>query len=209
MGTALLHGDDLLTSRMAVSLAQLIESIDDVRLLPTGSTWAAKQNPEYDEFVSDFKFDMVRGGFDAFDVIVRDGAVLRHTYFHYLKDNNHFKQGMRHIVESTLPPTAAVVRFEVSVEVGVYIEVSMRWRTPPGQRESVGLVHNQVTDPGKVKTVWNNLRFRSHSEMRVAVGSMRLGRSSSLTAWDASPARQAGGIWSAISWCAMRGSGAF
>ncbi|WP_406698404.1 DUF559 domain-containing protein [Singulisphaera sp. Ch08] len=72
-------------------------------------------------------------------------------------------------MEAALPPDAVVVKFDVSVEVSVVVEVWLRWRTPPRRYASIGFVHNQVADSSKVRTTWNNLRFRSHSEMRIAV----------------------------------------
>jgi hypothetical protein len=159
---------DIFTSKMLMSIARLIEGIEGVSLLPLGGTYAMPKRAEYNEFITDFKFFKMDGTLDTFDTIVADGQIKEDEYSCHLTDKNSFKQGMRHIVESSLPPASAVVKFDVRVEVGVVMDVWLHWRTQGCSHEIGGFVHNQIADPTKVKTTWQNLRFRSHSEMRIA-----------------------------------------
>ncbi len=159
---------DLLTSRMLLALARLIEGYEDVSLLPLGGTCARPERPQLNDFLTHFDFTMMSGGNNTFEHFIA-GEPVTNRYFHHLNDSNPIKRSMQHVVESLLPPAAAVVRFDVSVEVAVCVDVWLRWRTPASPYESNGLVHNQIADPGNVKTTWNNLRFRSHSEKRIAI----------------------------------------
>jgi hypothetical protein len=160
---------DLLTSRMLLSLASFIERTEDVCLLPVGGTSATPGQPAFNEFSTHLHFTMMTGDFKSFETLIQGGNLLSNTYFHHLTEKNEFKQAMQHIVESLLPPAATVVDFSVTVEVAVYVEAWLRWRTPACDYVNNTQVHNQIADPSKVKTTWNNLRFRSHSEMRIAI----------------------------------------
>jgi hypothetical protein len=160
---------DLLTSRMLMALASFIERLEDVCLLPTGGTSAMRGQPAFNDFWTHFHLTMMSGSSESFEIIVEGGSVLSNTYFHRLTDENHLKHAMRHVVESLLPPAATVVEFRATAEVAVCVEASLHWRTPACDYINNKQVHNQIADPSKVRTTWNNLRFRSHSEMRVAI----------------------------------------
>jgi hypothetical protein len=62
-----------------------------------------------------------------------------------------------------------VTRFSVNVEVAFAVSAWLHWQTPAGRSYDLGIIHNQLADPSKVKVTWNKNRLRSHSEMRVAV----------------------------------------
>ncbi|WP_406698402.1 hypothetical protein V5E97_06020 [Singulisphaera sp. Ch08] len=63
---------DLLTSRLLIALARLIEGTEDVCLLPVVGTIAMpkRQRPEYDEFDTRFQFTMMTGRHDAFSTLL-------------------------------------------------------------------------------------------------------------------------------------------
>jgi hypothetical protein len=159
---------------MVISLARLIEGMEDISVMPNGGTAAIRGNQDYDVFITSFNFTIMRGR-DAFETLLFGGHVKRNRYSSDLTDNNSFKQAMQTVVEAALPPAAAVTRFIVSVEVDVMVDACLHWQTPKGRSYDLGAVHNQVADPSKVKVTWNNLRFRSESERRVAIELDRAG----------------------------------
>jgi hypothetical protein len=96
---------DLLSSRMLIALARMIEATEDVVLLPIVRTNARPKKFEYNEYITDFDFTLLSGRTDSFESIIQDGHEKHHVYSCSLTESNLFRQGMRHFVESFLPPT--------------------------------------------------------------------------------------------------------